>query len=70
MAKEVETLRTNNSALQSALMANAQKLALMGDAESLKKDLENERTKRFGKLTLNKLYRHQNNNIFRFGHPM
>ena len=29
-------------------MANAQKLALMGDAESLKKDLENERTKRFG----------------------
>merc|ERR1712131_259306 len=47
LAKEVETLRTNNSALQSALMANAQKLALMGDAESLKKDLENERTKRF-----------------------
>jgi len=47
LAKEVETLRTNNSALQSALMANAQKLAMMGDAESLKKDLENERTKRF-----------------------
>jgi DNA repair exonuclease SbcCD ATPase subunit len=47
LAKEVETLRTNNSALQSALMANAQKLALMGDAESLKKDLENELTKRF-----------------------
>jgi len=47
LAKEVETLRTNNSALQSALMANAQKLAMMGDAETLKKDLENERTKRF-----------------------
>ena len=49
-------MRTNNSALQSALMANAQKLALMGDAESLKKDLENERTKRFG---MKKTYSHQ-----------
>jgi len=47
LAKEVDTLRTNNSALQSALMANAQKLAMMGDAESLRKDVENERSKRF-----------------------
>ena len=47
MAKEVEALRNTNKTLQAALMANAQKIAMMGDAEVLKKDLEKERNRRF-----------------------
>ena len=50
MSKELENLKTNNATLQAALMSNAQKLAAMGDAEQLRKDLEKQRSLRFGKL--------------------
>ena len=49
MSKELENLKTNNATLQAALMSNAQKLAAMGDAEQLRKDLEKQRSLRFGK---------------------
>ena len=48
MSKELENLKTNNATLQAALMSNAQKLAAMGDAETLRKDLEKQRVLRFG----------------------
>jgi len=47
MSKELENLKTNNATLQAALMSNAQKLAAMGDAETLRKDLEKQRALRF-----------------------
>jgi len=47
MSKELENLKTNNATLQAALMSNAQKLAAMGDAETLRKDLEKQRSLRF-----------------------
>jgi hypothetical protein len=50
MSKELENLKTNNATLQAAFMSNAQKLAAMGDAETLRKDLEKQRSLRFGKL--------------------
>ena len=52
MSKELENLKTNNATLQAALMSNAQKLAAMGDAETLRKDLEKQRALRFGKFLL------------------
>ena len=48
MDEELESLKTINATLQAALMSNAQKLAAMGDAEQLRKDLEEQRSLRFG----------------------
>merc|ERR1711990_471211 len=54
MSKEVEVLKSTNKALQDSLMQNAQKMAKLGDAETLRKDLEKERTLRFALDTENK----------------